>query len=120
MSRIQFIQYRGKNILIEDFSNMRPGKEMLETIALAQKTITSQPENSVLAVLDATGAHYDIESISAMKEFVKANSPFIRKSAVVGIKGLLQIALHTLSTVSGRHFPMFEDRQAAMDYLIEA
>lgn len=117
MGRINFIQYQGKNILIEDFSNLYPGQELLETIAEAKKLITSQPHNSVLAVLDATNTHYDMEIITAMKEFVRANSPYIRSSAVVGVAGLLNIALQALSTASGRTFPAFKDRQAALDYL---
>ena len=118
MGRINFIQYQGKNILIEDFSNLNPGQELLDTIAEAKKLITSQPRNSVLAVLDATNTHYDMEIITAMKEFVRANSPYIRSSAVVGISGLLNIALQALSTASGRSFPSFANREDAMEYLL--
>ncbi len=117
MGRICFTQYKGKDILIEDFSNLYPGKEFLETIATAQKLITSQPPNSVLAILDATNAHYDMEIITAMKGFVRANSPYIRSSAVVGVNGLLHIALQALSTASGRSFPVFNSREAALEYL---
>jgi hypothetical protein len=118
MERIRFIQYKGKSVLIEDFSNLLPGKEFLDTIAAAQKLITSQPPNSVLAMMDATNAHYDMEIINAMKSFVRANSPYIRYSAVVGVSGLLNIALQALSTASGRAFPSYPDRQSALEYLV--
>ena len=117
MDRIHFIKHNGKSILIEDFSNLPAGKEFLDTIDAAQKLIASQPPNSVLAVLDATNSHYDVNVITRMKDFVKANSPYIKSSAVVGVTGLLNIALNTLSNVSGRKFPMFDDRQSAIEYL---
>lgn len=119
MERIHFVDYKGKSILIEDFSNLRPGKEFLDTIDAAQKLIASRPRNSVMAVLDATGAHYDIDIIARMKDFVKANSPYIKSSAVVGVTGLLYIALNTLANAAGRKFPVFQTREEAMEYLLK-
>lgn len=118
MDRIQFINYKGKPVLIEDFSNLTPGKEFFETVSSAQKIITSQPHNSVLAVLDATNSHFDTESLAALKKFVVANSPYIQCSAVVGVTGLLHIAVNALQNVSGRKFKSFPDRDAALEYVI--
>jgi hypothetical protein len=118
MGRINFNQYKGKSILFVDFTNLRPGDEFLETVNEVQKLIARQPPNSVLAVFDATNARYDIEVVARMKTFVKANTRYIRKSAVVGISGLMLIALNALSNVSGRKFPVFETQQAALDYLV--
>ena len=89
MERVRFVQHKGKNILLEDFSGLAPGKELMETIDVARKTIASQPPKSVLAVMDATNAHYDNEALGALKEFVKANTPHVKASSVVGITGLL-------------------------------
>lgn len=118
MGRVKFVQYKGISILIEDFSNLYPGKEFLDTIAAARALIASQPPKSVLALLDATSAHYDTEILAAMKGFVKANGPYIKCAVVVGISGLANIALTTLTNVSGRSFRTFSDRQSAMEYLI--
>lgn len=118
MERVYFTQYRGKKILIEDFTNLRPGEEFLNTIAAAQKTITSQPPKSVLALLDATGGTFNNEMLSAMKSFVSANTPYVKSVAVVGVKGFLDVALNILSKAAGRSFHTFSDRQSAMDFLI--
>ena len=118
MDRVRMMTYQGKTILLEDFSNLRPGPEFLTTIQTAQATIAAQPPRSVLALLDASGASYNSEMISAMKNFVQANSPYIKCAAVVGITGLLNVALTTLSRVAGRPFHTFSTRQAAMDFLI--
>ncbi len=118
MERVSFVSYRGKSILIEDFSHLHPGMEMLDTIARAQAAIAAQPPHSVLALLDATGAHFDAETMAAMKAFVKANNPYMKCTAVVGIAGLLNIAVNTLMNASDRSFRSFESREAAMVYLV--
>jgi hypothetical protein len=119
MERVTFVSYHGKSILIEDFSHLQPGREMLDTIARAQAVIAAQPPHSVLAVFDASGAHFDTETMAAMKAFVTANNPYMKCAAVVGISGLLNIALFTLAKASGRSFRSFESREAAMAYLVE-
>lgn len=118
MERIAFSTYKEKNILVEDLSNMSGTPEFFEQIKVAQKIIASQPSKSVLAVFDATNTHYNTEMLSAMKEFTKANTPYIKAAAVVGIEGLLKIALTAVGSASGRPFVTFPDRQSAMEWLI--
>jgi hypothetical protein len=117
-SRIQFQAYKGKKILVEDFTNMKPDAEFLKQIDEARKTIASQPEKTVLAVFDATGASFNTEILTAMKEFTKKNTPYIRGAAVVGVNGLLQVALSTISRFAGRDFISFKTRAEAMDWLV--
>ena len=119
MERIHFVQHKGKSILLEDFSGLQPGAEFMETVEAARKLIASQPPNSVLAVLDATNAHYDNEALGALKDFVKANTPYVKRSCVVGITGLLGIAVRTLTSFSGRSFDQFKTREEALDWLAE-
>jgi hypothetical protein len=118
MDRIEFSTYKGKKILIEDFTNMTGTPEFFEQLKAAQKIIASQPAKSVLAVFDATNTHYNTEMLNSIKEFTKANSPFVKAAAVVGIEGLLKIALTAVGAASGRPFVTFPDRQSAMEWLI--
>jgi hypothetical protein len=118
MERINFLQFKGVSILIEDFTNLRPGQEFLDTIQTAQTLIAKQPPKSVLAVLDATNASYNSEILAKMKDFVQANTPYIKCATVVGITGLLSVALITMSKASGRDFNNFATRQEAIDFLV--
>jgi hypothetical protein len=117
MERIATITYKGKQILVEDFTNMGSTPEFFELIKIAQVKIASFPEKSVLAVFDATGTRYNSDMLNAMKEFTKNNTPYIKAAAVVGIDGMLKIALMAVSNFSGRPFNPFADRQSAMDWL---
>ena len=98
MERITFIEYGGRNILIEDFSGLRPGDE--------------------LALVDVSHSTFNAETIGTLKTYTTENEPYVRAAAVVGIEGLLGVALLAVSKFSGRTFGSFPDRPSAMDWLI--
>lgn len=118
MRNIEFISYKGKKILIEDFSNVKPGPEFFDGLKQAQSIIASQPPKSVLAVFDVTGCSFNGELLNAMKEFTKANTPYIKAATVIGINGLLEVAQSAIAKFSGRPFHNFKTRDEAMEWLI--
>ncbi len=117
MERIQFITYKSKKILIEDFTKLCPGSEFDQAIKKAQKMIAAEPEKSVLALFDATGCSFNADMLNLVKEFTKANTPYIKKATVVGMSGLLQVALSAVSKFSGREFITYKTREEALDFL---
>ncbi len=117
MERVQFKEYNGVKVLVEDFSNIRPGTEFIATVDLAKTLITSQPKGSVRALFDATNGHYDKDVLAKLKEFVQGNTPYMKAVAVVGISGLISVALDMVTRVSGRTFKTFGDRRAALEWL---
>jgi hypothetical protein len=118
MSRISFIEYKGKKLLMEDFSHAAAPEELIAWIDEARKVIASQPEKSVLAVLDATGSRFNNDVLEAMKQFTKANAPYVNHACVVGIDGLLAVALTAVSKFSGRSFKTCANMQEAKDWLV--
>lgn len=119
MSRVSFVEHRGKTIVVMDFSNLRPGDEFFSGILEAKAWFASQPAKSALSVFDATGAVYNMEVVNVLKAFTKHNEPFVKASTVVGVEGLLNLALTAVSKFSGRTFKTFKDRPSAMDWLVE-
>jgi hypothetical protein len=117
MERIQFITHKDKRVLLEDFTNMKPGAEFSETIQKAQALIAKQPPKSVLALFDATGTTFNNEVLAQMKEFTKANTPYVKLATVVGITGITNIALAAVSKFSGREFHSFKTRAEALEYM---
>jgi hypothetical protein len=117
MERIQFVTFKGKKILVEDFTKLSPGAEFDQNLQKAQNMIAGEAANSVLALFDATDCSFNTDMLNKMKEFTKANTPFIKKATVVGITGLLQVALSTVSKFSGRDFISYKTREEAMEFL---
>jgi hypothetical protein len=121
MGRINFVQHKGKSILIEDFTNLKPPKDMdeyLKTIKEAHQAFISQPQKSVLAVFDVTNSSFNTEVISILKDFTLSNTPYVKCAVIVGLTGLMKVALATVSKLTGRSFQVFPSRQAAMDFLV--
>jgi hypothetical protein len=86
-------------------------------IRKARKLIDSQPFHSVLTLVDATNSVFDTEVLVILKDFVKANTPYIKYTAVVGITGLKEVGLMAVSKAAGRPFKTFSMRGEAMDFL---
>ena len=118
MEKIQWIEFQGHKIILEDFSNIEPGEEFRNALDKARAEIHSQPEKSVLALFDATDARFDQDSLSKMKDFVNSNTPYIQAAAVVGVKGLAQVALMAVTRFSKRSFQTCETREEAMAWLV--
>jgi hypothetical protein len=119
MSRISFVEHRGKKIIVMDFTNLRPGDEFVSGIAEAKAWFASQPPKSALSLLDATGAIYNMDVIGVLKDFAKHNEPYVKASSIVGVEGLLNIGLMAVSKFTGRTFQTFKDHPSAMDWLVE-
>lgn len=84
----------------------------------ARQMVASQPPKSVLAMFDVSGTNFNSASLEAMKEFTKANTPYIKAAGVVGITGLLQVALITVSKFAGREFITFKTREECLNWLV--
>lgn len=118
MARIDFTEHKGKKILVEDFSNISNPVELIALIEEARKVIATQPSKSVLAVLDASHSRFNNDVLNAMKEFTKANTPYVKHACVVGIDGLLNVALTAVSKFSGRSFKACSSLEEAKDWLV--
>lgn len=61
------------------------------------------PGRRVNVITDLTQAHQaDREGVTLMREEAKANRPFIRKSAVVGLSGAKRLIFDVVTRMAGR------------------
>lgn len=117
MTEIKFINHNSAKILLEDFSNSKPGEAFNASIDQARQLIQAEPKKSVLALFDATGARFNKDTLVIMKDFTSANTPYIKAVAVVGITGMLSIALNAITAASKRNMTTFDTREEALDWL---
>ena len=116
MDRLQTIDANGQRIIFVDLSAIKPA-ESLAVMSEARVLVSSQPPKSVLLMTDVTNASYNAESADAMKAFSKGNTPFVRRSAVVGATGLRAVVLAAIRILTGREIRTFDTRDAAMEWL---
>lgn len=116
MQRCQFVEHKGKKILVMDCSDCQPG-DYGDIIRECARMVQSQPEKSVLTMTIAGGGMFDSETVDKLKTLTKDNAPYVSKSAVVGVSGLQKVVLTAISLFSNRKFNLFDERQGAMDFL---
>ena len=88
------------------------------TIEEAKKAIAACPHGSVLTLTDVTGASYDAPTMVKMREYVEHNTPYVQKSAVLGITGLIKALYKIIVSVTGREVRIFHDEEAAKEWLV--
>jgi hypothetical protein len=115
---IRFITHKGKQILFVDVSNCSPA-ELLKISRLVPVHVMPQPRNSVLLLADFTGAQFDRESITSLKESAVFDRPHLKKSAWVGTENLPRVFYEHIKNFSQRELPTFKTREEAMDWLVE-
>jgi len=118
MPGISFIMHKGVSILYEDFSQSKPD-EVLALIEKAKAVISSQPLNSVLALVNVKDGHFDTRVTSALKDFTKANAPYMKCAAVYGVEGLKEVIFKGVLAFSGRkNFVLCKTLEEAKDFLV--
>jgi hypothetical protein len=115
-SRIQLINYKGKQILLVDLSNFSAA-EVENTVRAVPEVVTTRARASVLLLADFTKAAFDQEALRAMKEAAVFNKPYIKKTAWVGAESFSEEFRENLESFSRRDFPTFKNRQDALDWL---
>ncbi|MBI9049816.1 MAG: hypothetical protein JEZ00_10375 [Anaerolineaceae bacterium] len=119
MQRIYATEHKGKRILIQDFSNVKSTAEFMELLDETEKMLTSEPKDSVLSIFDATNMRYSSESLSRLKGVVQRSDPHMKATSIIGIKGMMVVALKSASRLVDRQYYLAKTHEEAMDWLIE-
>jgi hypothetical protein len=116
--RVRFITHRGKRVLSIDYSHCNVAQ--LKAIAEeGHRMISRELLNSVRTLNDVTGTSFDHESVEALKSKVAANTPYVRRAAVVGISGLQRLIYEAVKLFTRRNIPLFSTREEALDWLVQ-
>lgn len=117
-NRIRFIQHEGQKILLVDLSNCS-APEVKRIAELVPKFVTAHPKGSLLLLADFTGAEFDREAITTMKEGTVFDRPYLKKSAWVGTDNLPKVFYEHIKVFSQRDLPTFKNREEALQWLVQ-
>lgn len=104
--------------MVVDLSHSEP-KEILLLLEEIQRTVARHAPGSLLILADLTGAHFDREVATRMKEVAVRDRPYVKKSAWVGADTIPKVYYENIKNFSQRDFPSFKTRDAAMDWLVK-
>ncbi|MCP4601322.1 MAG: STAS/SEC14 domain-containing protein [Proteobacteria bacterium] len=117
VERERVIYYKGKMILINDWSNLH-GDEALRIIALHSDALIRRGRRNILNLVDVTGGFVNKEVLSALKADAKETQYYYKKIAVIGVVGVLQYFLHIVNAFSGIGVKAFSTEEEALEWLI--
>jgi hypothetical protein len=116
--RLRFIKHKGHAIYAIDASHCAE-KELLLLLELIRAEIARHAPGSLLTLADFTGAHFDKQVATRMKEVLTLDRPFVKRSAWVGTESLPHVFYEHFKNFSQRDFPAFKTREEAMDWLVD-
>jgi len=113
-----FTSEYGKEIFVLNFEGHDIG-EASELVDECARQVLQRPEQSVLTLTIATNIKFTPAFVDKLKGLTKGNTPYVRKAAVVGITGLLSVAMSAVSIFSKREFKQFDTKEEAIRYLLQ-
>ncbi len=116
--RVSFIDYKGKQVLVLDFTNCTPD-EIKAVADSARRVVTAQPENSVLILADFAGAQFTRDAVTRIKEVTTYDRPYVKRVAWLHTEGLPKIFYDAIKRFSQRECPTFETREQSLNFLAQ-
>lgn len=114
MRKPEIIYSGEKSIVYLDFSGLKTKEEIIEQLNSFGRYIQTQPLNSVVTLTNLDGMYFNTEIFNAFTSYVKKNNPHVRESAVIGMKGLMQIFYKGFVKVTGRNIKVCNTKDEAL------
>jgi hypothetical protein len=115
-----WIEYNGKKILYQDFSNLffntNAVKEELEQV---EAIVLGEPKNSVLVISNFANTEITNELMPILNEASKATKSHVRKTATIGVTGLKRTLGELLSRITGQPLMYFTNEAEAKKWLTQ-
>ncbi len=122
MERARLIDYQGKQIFFQDFSNVTDQEELLRILAAASAfaaALTTASTGKTLRILtDVSESSFSPPIIDALREMAKYNKPYVLASAIIGVNAIKRVVFRVLILVTGRDISVFQSREQALDWLV--
>ncbi len=118
--RSNWIEYRGKQILYQDFSkNFFNSAAVKAELMEVQKIVQAQPLNSVRVLSDFRDTNVGSDLLAAMNSASEATKSYVYKTAVLGVTGMKRKLADLLTALTGQPLKYFDDIEAAKNWLVE-
>jgi hypothetical protein len=115
--RIHFVEHKGKQILLLDFSHAN-AHEMQLLLEYVRITVAKHAHESLVTLADFTGAEVDHAVAMRIKEVLTLDRPFVKKTAWVGAESIPHAFMENFENFSQREIVTFKTRDEAMDWLV--
>ena len=115
--RIQFVEHKGKRILLIDFSHAT-AQQMQLLLEHVRVTVAQHARESLVTLADFNGAEIDHAVATKIKEVLTLDRPFVKKTAWISTEDIPHAFMDNFHTFSRREIATFKTREEAMDWLV--
>jgi hypothetical protein len=115
----KWIEHKGKRIFFADYSGFQNLDAFKEEADYSTSITITQPDNSVLLLVDVTGTIAKTEMVDYITESANKYKEKMKKTAVVGVSGYRRIFLRAVVRLTGMSVKDFNDIEEAKDWLAQ-
>jgi hypothetical protein len=116
----RWIMHQGKRIMVADYTSFAIDLPALQAeINAVDDLICQEPDDSVLLVVDVNQTTATVEVVEIFKQSSARTTRHLKKVAVVGVSGLRRMLLDVVSRFSGQEMTVFDNLEAAKNWLVE-
>lgn len=116
--RMEWLTYKGKEILYDDYRNLQANEFPPLVNAIYNLTLETGKKN-LLIIVDVTDSYANKEAVEAFNIAAKDSKEITSKTAVLGITGLKKIFLNVVNKFSNIGAKPFDSIEEAKEWLIE-
>ena len=114
--RIKWINYKGKEILLDDYTNLQG--DYVEIIEALTNHLINSGKKEILLLIDLNNSYTNKAVVNAFTEAGKRVRPVVKRTAVLGITGVKKVLLNVVNKLSSIDANPFSTEDAAKDWLV--
>lgn len=116
----RWIEHEGKQIFFQDFSGLFfKADAVRKELEEVQAEVVKHPKNSLLILSDFTDTNMTNELMPLLNNASAVTKDHVRKTAVLGVTGIKRTLADMLTRLTGQPLKYFDDKQAALMWLIQ-
>ncbi len=120
MRRPEIMKVENTEIVYLDFSGLKKKEDIIQQIEVFASYIRKQHFNSLYTITNLGDMHFNTDIYNLFVNYVKANNPHVKMSAVIGLKGLMNIFYKGFIALTGRNVKVCSSKEEAIHELISS
>lgn len=115
---IKWITFQGKEILLNDRSNLREG-DLINNVNNAVKIIEASGKKDILYLVNNSNTIITPEVKELIKKAGNQLKPYLKQTAVIGPNPAQKILINILSKITGMNIKIFDTLEDAKAWLVK-
>ncbi|MDA3880073.1 MAG: hypothetical protein PF436_06780 [Prolixibacteraceae bacterium] len=108
-----------QKIIYLNFSGLKKKEEVVEQIDYFGHYIRKSFPKSLVTITNLEDMYFNTDIFNLFVNYVKGNNPYVKSSAVIGMRGMMQIFYKTFIKLTGRNVIVCNTKEEAVAALAQ-